>query len=189
MSAPVPLVIAISSSHRDNSNTEAMLLACVSELKKQKIKVEIIKLRKLRFFPCDGCSDCDTNEKCHIQDEMQEWYPKLLSADGWIIATPEYWWNVSGLCKNFLDRLNPYWKKRHQYFDKKKAAIVTCGGQPLDRTGFAEKALEVFFTKLKFEIVGKVRASAEKPGEVKQQPDVLIECRQLGKKMATELKK
>lgn len=181
-------VIAVSCSHRDHSNSEAMLLECVHEIEKDGIEVELIRLRELKFFPCDGCAECDTNEKCHIEDEMREIYPKLFAADCWIIATPEYWWNVSGLCKNFLDRLNPYWKKREKYFAGKKAAIITVGGQPMERTGYAEKALETFFTKLHFEVIGKIRASAEAPEEVLKQPNVLNECREFGKKMVAELK-
>lgn len=180
---PAQTVVAISATHRENANSEAMLLECIRELKKQKISVELIKLRKLKFGPCDGCAGCDTNEKCHIDDEMQRMYPKLLHAKAWVIATPEYWWNVSGLCKNFLDRLNPYWKTRNKYFAGKKAAIITCGGQPLERTGFAEQSLETFFSKMHFEIVGKVRASADAPGEILKQPKKMNECRELGKKI------
>ncbi len=187
MKKPVP-VIAISASHRDRSNSEAMLVECVKALEKEKIPVEIIRLRKLDFSPCDGCAGCDTNEKCHIEDGMQAIYPKLFAAKAWIIASPEYWWNVSGLCKNFLDRLNAHWKGRKKFFGGKKAAIFTCAGQPLERTGFAEQYLELFFNKMHCQVIGKVRASAEEPEEVLKQASTLNECRKLGKKMAAELK-
>ena len=55
-------IIAISSSHRDRSNSEAMLKACVEEIEKNGIKVEFVVLRNLNFKFCDGCKDCDTNE-------------------------------------------------------------------------------------------------------------------------------
>lgn len=184
----IPRVIAISASHRENPNTEAMLLEMVKELKKQKISVEVMKLRKIDFKRCDGCKGCDTAEKCHINDVMQQWYPKLLNADAWIIASPEYWWNVSGLCLNFLDRLNAYWLVRKKYFAGKKATILTCGGQPVERTGYAERFLKVFFKNLHFKVVGAVRASAEHPNEVKKQAKTMNACRNLGKKMAKMLK-
>ena len=184
-----PQVIAVSGSHRDNANTEAMLLACVSELKKQKISVELIVLRNLSFEPTDACAICDDDNPPHFKDELQWLLPKIISADGWIIATPEYWWGVSGHCKQFLDRLTPYWRKREKYFWGKKTAIITCGGQPLERTGYAEAHLELFFEKMKMPLIGKVRASAEAPEEILQQPGVLNECRKLGKKMAEELRK
>ncbi len=165
-----------------------MLLECIREIEKAGIEVEVVRLRKLKFFPCDGCEGCDTNEKCHIKDEMQKVYPKLFAADCWIIASPEYWWNVSGLCKNFLDRLNAYWIKREKYFAGKKAAILTCSGQPLERSGFAEKYLELFFTKMRFEILGKVHACADSKNEILKQPAALNDCRTVGKKIAVALK-
>jgi multimeric flavodoxin WrbA len=159
----------------------------VKEIEKAGFSVEIIKLRELKFFPCDGCAECDSNERCHIEDEMQAVYPKIFAARAWIIASPEYWWNVSGLCKNFLDRLNAYWKNRKKFFGGKKAAVLTVGGQPLERTGFAEKYLELFFEKMYCEVIGKVRASAENPKEVLKQSGVMNECRALGKKIAEQL--
>ncbi len=182
-------VVAISASHRDNANTEAMLRACASELQKQNIRVRIIRLRKLKFKPCDGCVGCNEKNGCHIDDEMTALHPCLFKARAWIVATPEYWWNVSGHCKDFLDRLNAYWKARATHFAGKKAAILTCGAQPLERTGYAEKALETFFTKMHMDIVGSVRASAENPGEIRTQARLLTACRTLGKKLALELKK
>lgn len=36
---------------------------------------------------------------------MQEIYKLLIKADGIVLASPAYWFNVSGLMKNFIDRL------------------------------------------------------------------------------------
>ena len=175
-------IIAISTTHRNKSNTEAMLLECINEIRKSH-PVELVKLRELNMDQCDGCVGCDEEEKCHIKDSFSSIYPKILSADIWIISSPEYWWNVSGLCKNFIDRLNPYWKKREQYFKGKKVAILTCGGQPLDRNFYAENYLKHFFSKLYFDPIGSVRASADLQEEVLKQPLVLEECRKLGEKI------
>ena len=183
------IVVAISSSHRDRSNSEAMLKACVGEIEKNGIKVELIILRNINFLPCDGCKDCDTNESCHIKDSLTNIYPKLLNAEVWLIASPEYWWNVSGLCKSFLDRLNAYWKSREKYFKGKSVAIFTCGGQPTDRNHYAEDYLRLLFTKIYFNILGSVRASAENPQEVLNQKETIEKCRELGRQIAENLKK
>lgn len=181
-------IIAISATQRDKSNTEAMLLECIKTIEKEGTKVELIKLRKLDFKPCDGCEGCDDAERCHIEDSMQRIYPKLLEAKIWIIASPEYWWNVSGLCKNFIDRLNAYWKIRKQKFGGKKVVIITCGGQPVERNFYAEKYLKHLFTNLYFEIIGSVRASADEKEVVLKQKDVMEKCKKLGKMVAKEIK-
>jgi multimeric flavodoxin WrbA len=189
MNPSFPPVIAFSCSHRDNSNSEAMLLACTQELEKEGIPVELVRLRRINFLPCDGCAECETNQKCRIEDDLQEIYPKLFAAKAWLMASPEYWWNVSGLCKNFLDRLNAHWRERKKLFGNKKSAIFTCGAQPVEKTGFAEKYLELFFSKMGCEIIGKVRASAEEPNAVLKKKKVLQACQKIGKKLANELKK
>ncbi|MEK6982399.1 MAG: flavodoxin family protein [Candidatus Micrarchaeota archaeon] len=182
-------IIAISSSHRDRSNSEAMLKACVEEIEKNGIKVEFVVLRNLNFKFCDGCKDCDTNEKCHVKDSLTSIYPKLLNAEVWLISSPEYWWNISGLCKSFLDRLNAYWKVREKYFKGKSVAIFTCGGQPIERNHYAEDYLRLFFTKLYFNTIGSVRASAENPEDVLKQKETMEKCKELGKQIAESLKR
>lgn len=184
-----PPVIAISASHRDHSNSEALLQECLQSLEKQNIPFQLVQLRKLRFSPCDGCAGCDTNEKCHLEDELQAIYPQLLAAKVWIIATPEYWWNVSGLCKNFLDRLNAYWLQREKYLWNKKIVILTVGGQPLERMGFAEQYLELFANKLHMSVIGKLKASAENPDEILQQNETLAHAAELGNQIAHQLRK
>ncbi|MBI5223843.1 flavodoxin family protein [Candidatus Micrarchaeota archaeon] len=180
-------IIAISATHRDESNTEAMLLQTIEELENKGYEVQLIKLRKLNFKSCDGCKDCDTNERCHIKDPLTPIYRALLEAKVWIIATPEYWWNVSGLCKTFVDRLNAYWKAREKYFEGKYFAVITCGGQPIERTGYAERYLELLFGKLYFQHIGSVRASADGPLEILKQTEKLQECRELGKRIINKL--
>lgn len=184
-----PKVMAISCSHRNNANTEQMLVACLSELKKRGVSFELVALRKLDMKTCDACSECEKDNLCRMNDDLQKIYPKLLNAKVWIVATPEYWMNVSGLCKNFLDRLTPYWMERKKHFAKKKAAIITCGGQPKKRIGHAEKYLRLFFSKLHMKVIGSVLTSAEEPKEVLAQAKTLRECRNLGKKIADSLRK
>lgn len=182
-----PVVLAVSATHRDNSNTESMLLATLQPLLEKNVDVELVRLRQLCMNPCDGCERCSPANGCRFDDALTRLYPRIFSARAWIVASPEYWWNVSGHCKTFLDRLNGYWKERDRYFAGKKAVVLTCGGQPLERTGYAEKALETFFSKMHFDLVGSVRASADLPDEILAQPSVLAECVRMGEKLGLAL--
>jgi len=71
-------------------------------------EVEVVCLCDVELKPCGGCSGyCEAAGKCKIEDGMQGLYPKLKEADVIVIATPTYFWNVSGLTKNFMDRTLP----------------------------------------------------------------------------------
>lgn len=76
--------------------------------KKKNVELEIIHLSAYKIEHCSGCVDyCEKTGDCKIKDDMKKLYPKLKKADVLIIGTPTYFWNVSGLVKNFIDRTNP----------------------------------------------------------------------------------
>ena len=64
----------------------------------------MVTLAGKTIAPCDACGTCGKTGKCHIKDNMQEIYPKIAAADGIILASPVYFWSVSGQAKVFLDR-------------------------------------------------------------------------------------
>lgn len=76
--------------------------------KKKKVERELIQLSAYKIEHCSGCTDyCKKTEDCKIKDDMEKLYPKLKETDVLIIGTPTYYWNVSGLIKDFIDRTNP----------------------------------------------------------------------------------
>lgn len=48
--------------------------------------------------------------KCVIKDDMKEIVEKMLSSELIIFGVPNYFDNVTGLFKNFIDRLHPLYK-------------------------------------------------------------------------------
>jgi multimeric flavodoxin WrbA len=83
---------------------------------------------------CVGCLKCqDANETnyseiCAIRDGMSKNLDLMTQADVIIMSTPNYCDNVSGLLKDFIDRLNPLYHK-NLLEGKKLVAIVVGGGQ------------------------------------------------------------
>ncbi len=100
-------VLAIVGSPR-RKNTYRLAEAIVEGIaKKENVETELVHLADFDIKYCDGCSDCEETGECSIEDDMQKLYPKLREADIFIIGTPTYYWNVSGLLKNFIDRAHP----------------------------------------------------------------------------------
>jgi len=100
-------VLAVVGSPR-KENTYRLIEAAVEAIAKKNVETELVHLAELDIKHCAGCSGfCEEKGECNIQDDMQEVYPKLKEADGIIIGTPTYYWNVTGLVKAFIDRTLP----------------------------------------------------------------------------------
>jgi hypothetical protein len=63
----------------------------------------------MRIHPCMGCYTCwiKTPGECVYKDDMAELLKKLRMADLLIMASPLFVFSVTGIMKNFLDRLIP----------------------------------------------------------------------------------
>ncbi|MHA2231164.1 MAG: flavodoxin family protein, partial [Candidatus Hodarchaeales archaeon] len=69
--------------------------------------VEEFFLQKMTIKPCNACNACINKpaKECIIDDDMQQIYPALRSADSIVIASPIYWFNMSAQTKLVIDRL------------------------------------------------------------------------------------
>lgn len=162
-------VIAICGSPR-KGNTEWMLRKLLDNLEQDGAQVELILLRKQNIKRCLGCLTCEAGGKerqgvCAISDDMQELYPKMLAADVIILGTPVYFYMLSGLLKDFLDRTCPIWTK----LTGKKAAGVAVAEEAVGQTILN---LKNYSSCCGMEWVGSVSTLAKTPGEVAQDRNI-----------------
>ncbi len=97
--------LLISGSPR-KGNTEFVLRKLYELLEGEK---ELVLLREKNIKHCQGCLSCDKSNKCVLHDDMEEICQKLIKAEVIVIGTPNYFNNVSGLLKDFIDRTNPFY--------------------------------------------------------------------------------
>ena len=177
-------VLAICGSPRDG-NTEAMLKSVLTGAKSKGAAIELVRLRDLKIEPCQAICDCfETGGPCPLKDDMNKLIGKMLSADAIVFGSPDYFKNVSGIMKNFMDRTNILCGKRR--LQDKKAAVVSVGGQDLENIQFCENALVEFAKDHRMEVVGQVKATAEKPREILKNQEAMQECLSLGEKLVLE---
>lgn len=105
-------ILGINASPRKHGNTSKMLSIALKAAESEGARVEAIHLYDYRIKPCMGCLS-DEPKKCRYpcvinDDDMGVLYEKVLEADGLIIASPIYWFNVPGQLKNFIDRLTAF---------------------------------------------------------------------------------
>lgn len=98
-----------SSPRAEHGNTHVMVSAFLEGAKAAGAETENIFLAKKKIHYCLGCFTCwiKTPGRCGIQDDMAELLPKVTASDIVVFATPLYVDNVSGLMKNFMDRMIP----------------------------------------------------------------------------------
>jgi len=132
-------ILLISGSPR-KGNTDFVLDKIFAALSGDK---KIIYLKDKDIKHCRGCLNCDTNKTCLINDDMQDIYKEMLDAEIFIIGTPNYFDNVPGLLKDFIDRTNPFYET-DKLKDKKLIAIVIGGGKKKNSQRVCSQSLKYF---------------------------------------------
>jgi multimeric flavodoxin WrbA len=103
-----PFTLFINGSPRKNGRTVKYLKEVMRGAKKEGAEVKLIHLIDFKILPCLGCysiSPKNCTFPCKQKDDMEKIYPLLLKAKGIVLGSPSYWFSVSGLVKNFIDRL------------------------------------------------------------------------------------
>jgi multimeric flavodoxin WrbA len=92
------------------------------------VEAEIVSLGDCRLESCRGCLSCFEHgeERCPLRDDRDILLAKIDAADGVVIATPNYSFQVSGLVKTFLDRMG-FLFHRPRFHGKRFTALVAQG--------------------------------------------------------------
>ncbi|MGE5361663.1 MAG: flavodoxin family protein [Bacteroidales bacterium] len=92
------------------------------------VETELVRLGDYHLEPCRGCKACFAKgeEFCPLKDDRDALLAKMKNADGVVLASPNYSFQVSALMKLFLDRLG-YACHRPQYHGKAFTSIVVQG--------------------------------------------------------------
>jgi len=179
-------IIALLSSPRKKSNSTMLAQKIIEGAKVSGAKVESYYLHKMNITPCTACDKCKGADDrfCVIKDDMQKLYPKVVAADGLIIASPIYFFTVSAQAKLFMDRCYALGGPSGYALKGKKVAIaLTYGDADPFRSG-AVNALRTFqdaFAYVGAEIAGMVYGTGWEPGEIAKNKEVMGEAFELGK--------
>jgi multimeric flavodoxin WrbA len=178
-------VIGICGSPR-KGNTEWMLAKLLQEVAQRGIETELILLRELTIKGCDGCLACEIGGKerkgtCHIKDDMQQIYPRLLAAEGWALGSPVYFELLSGLLKNFMDRTCPIWTK----LEGKPVVGIAVAEEGI---GKAVDNLRTYASICGMRWIGQVTALAKTPKQASKDKELEKRLSKLASKLVNALK-
>ena len=129
------------------------------------VESEVIMLREKNIGHCGGCLFCHDKKGCAIKDDMDLIYKKLIEADLIILATPNYFDNVSGLLKDFMDRTNAIYQTE-SLKNKKLINIVVGGGSKENSERVSKGAMGYFAETHGMKIISDYIFKGLNPGEV-----------------------
>jgi len=184
-------ILVLLGSPRRKGNSAILAEQIIKGAKSQKAIVETVYLHGKNIAPCKGCMSCQKkgSNGCSIQDDMQDIYPKLIEAEGWVIASPVYWFTMSAQTKIFMDRCFALPSYQRDSFRGKRIAIAMTYADADPFSSGCVNALRTFQDAYKYtdsRIVGMVYGSAMEPGQIKSNQLVMEEAFGLGKKLAEE---
>ena len=117
-------IVIINGSLRVNGNTDTIIKSLLDGAESTDAIIKQYVLRDKKINGCKGCYYCYKNNNCSIKDDMQEIHNEIQKSDIIILASPMYWWGVTGLMKTFIDRLYLYYPKRNGHFVAGKKLLL-----------------------------------------------------------------
>lgn len=181
-------ILAIVGSPRPKGNTNYLVDQALEEAAKLGVQVEKILVSEYDVKPCLGHDDCASFESCLQRDDAGWIVDRFREADGIILATPVYWYNVSAQMKAFMDR--SYFPYKHGRKGKARAVgiVVVANTEGIEDTlhtlnQFADWWFDT--TEGRKFVVG---GYADKLGDAREHHTLVEQARELGVKMAESLK-
>jgi len=179
--------LILKGSPRVNGNSTTLADQVAVGAKDSGAQVESFYLHGMDIRPCDGCDACAETGVCVVRDDMQKLYPKLLSADAIVLASPIYWFTYTAQLKTCIDRWYALFNYKSDAFKGKPFGIVLSFGDTDIYTSGGINAIHTFETMMRFlkaEIAGWVYGSLSNVGDAQQNPDLMEQAYRLGKKLA-----
>ena len=181
-------ILAIVGSPRLNGNTNYLVDQALKEAARLGAQTEKIVLGQYKLGPCQGHQKCNEFESCLQKDDGTWILKKFCEADGLILATPVYYYDVTAQMKTFIDR--NYFLYRHGIKSKARAVgmIVVAGGAGIDDAVRTLKKLAIASTaNVARENRFMVTSYASAPGEVKGNTSLVAEAANLGRQIVQSL--
>ena len=181
-------LVAIVGSPRLKGNTNYLVDQALEEAAKLGAQTEKLVLSQYKVNPCLGHEDCASFDSCLQKDDTGWILDKFCQADGIILATPVYYYNVSAQMKAFIDR--NYFLYKHDRKSRARAVsiIVVAENEGIEDTLHTLKQFVDESFDIKEDRRFIVTGYAGRLGDAKNNLPLVEEARKLGRQMVASLK-
>ena len=100
-------IVILNGSPRKKGNTSALVKAFTQGAESAGHSVTEFFLDSMNIHGCKGCFGGHSSRECPCvqKDDMTQIYPAVKESDMVVLATPLYYWNMSGQLRTAIDRL------------------------------------------------------------------------------------
>lgn len=191
-------IMALYGSPRQSGNTGILLDEFLKGAQDESVTIDRLDIHDAAISPCRGCLACFQKGSCILPDEMQQIYPRLLAADIVVLASPIYFYGVTGGAKCLIDRCQALWGRKYVLKDPslgkegkiRRGFFIAVGGTkgPKMFEG-AVLTVKYFFDAFNVKYGGEllVREVDEK-GDILKQSQALTDALTAGRSFVRELK-
>jgi multimeric flavodoxin WrbA len=178
-------VAVIIGSPRKSGNSTILARRAVEGIAAAGGESETFRLNSMSIRPCQACDACRRHpeKRCVVRDDMHLIYDALETADAVLLAFPIYMFCMSAQLKLFLDRCYAV----PDVFKGKRMGILLSYADDNEVVSGAIHAMDILRDLCAYrgmEIAGIVHGSAEAPGEIAANAQVMDEAFTLGKALA-----
>jgi len=182
-------VLIVMASPRARSNSSALAAEAGRGAEEAGAEVRTVRLARMRLAPCLACDGClrPGAKGCVQTDDLKALHDDIKAADALLIATPVYWFTMSGQAKLFMDRLYSFGARKYRDLKGKRIGLVLASGDAGARESGAINAMRSFqdaFAYLKAPIAGIVYAGGLAAGAAKRNKALMKEAYALGRSLA-----
>ncbi len=173
-------IVAIVGSPRLAGNTSFLVDEALAEAAASGFETEKIMLTQYRVNPCLGHEDCASFSACKLTDDAPTILDKYINADGVILGSPVYYYNMTAQMKAFVDR--NYFLYTHDISPRMLCAglIVIGAGAGLEHTVRALRRFLKLSADIPDDRIMVLKGYADRPGEIKNKKSIVDEARKLG---------
>ena len=186
-------IVCLLGSPRVNGNSAAIAKAFCNATEKYGAEVNTFVLNDLEYRGCQGCMACKTKlDRCVLEDGLTEVLDAVRDTDVLVLASPVYFWDISGQLKTFIDRTFSYLVPdfitnpvKSRLAPGKKLVFILAQNNP-DRSSFSNifPKFDYFFKAYGFVESHLIRAfGVGEPGEVETHGDVMMLAEETAKKI------
>jgi putative NADPH-quinone reductase len=193
-------ILGISGSPRRGGNADLVLEAILSGASETGADTEILYLSDMEMSSCVGCERCRKDKVfTRFEDDLTPVYPRISRAEGVVLVTPVYNYNVTAWMKAFIDRLYCFYDFDNEHprgwssrlADQGKSAILGIVAEQVDPKDFGVtlEAMRMPMEALGYSISGELAVPGVfEAGVVGDRPEVLGQAAGLGRDLAAALR-
>ena len=175
-------IIVLNGSPRPNGNTSALVREFTRGAEEMGHIVTNFFLHDMEIKGCKGCwgGGASLLSPCTMKDDMDKIYPVYIEADVVVLASPLYYWSISGQLKTAFDRLFAVAESNPGYRNPQKDSVLLMAAEG---NGYEESVYwyERTMQHIRWRDLGQVLVGGvEKPGDIEGKPE-LKKAYELGK--------